>query len=217
MIALALGTIATAVIGAGMADLRLARAEMRQTRIEAGLASAHAAAIQPLLVQSPSKRLRWSATSDLGSIDVLAEAESSKLAMASAVDLNDAELARFGVADADKLRARLRSLAVGKAPEALAVGDLDVARLWRACAGSMISPYGRGKALPRLTATSSPGGGQAAALTGEVWRVRVAAPGGWSEDRLVRLTGDENHPAAILERRLSRTTSGGEPCADLIG
>lgn len=216
MIALALGLIATAVIGAGMADLKLARAEMRQTRVETGLASAHAAAIGPLLIQSPSRRLRWPATSDLGAVEVLAEAESSKLALVSAVDLDDADLARFGVADPEKLRARLRSLAVGKAPEALALGDLDVAQLWRACAGSMISPYGRGKAL-QLTATGSPGGGQAAALAGEVWRVRVEAPGGWSEERLVRLTGDENRPAAILERRLSRTTSGGEPCADLIG
>lgn len=213
--ALALGIVATAVVGVGVADLRLARADARATKVELGLAGAQVAAVGALLTRASAPRLRWRASSDLGTVTVLAEAEARKLSLGSAAALDDDALGRLGVTDAEGLRRRLRAIAQTKGAPALSLDALDSGPLWRACASMLISPYGRGRTL-QAAAPVEPQPTQAPSPPGSVWRMRVSGPSGWSEDRIVRLTGDEHRPAAVLERRLSKTSSGGEPCAAVI-
>ncbi|MFZ4608075.1 MAG: hypothetical protein ACOYM5_17665, partial [Caulobacter sp.] len=126
----------------------------------------------------------------------------------------DGELLGLGGASIGAIRARLRALALSGA-DASEIPRLAAAPLWRACAPSLMSPYGQATALS-LPASAQPAPGRFAWRAGEVWRLRALAPDGWADDRIVRLTGDSQHPAAIIERVLVRGQRGGEPCGIFI-
>lgn len=214
MIALALSVVVSAVVGASLTDLRASRAAMDRTRTETALDGALQVAIVGLLESGGNSRLRWMVPTPLGAVEVLAEPEAEKLALVTAADLEGGEFPGLGETDMAAIRPRLRALALSGG------GAADVARLygsplWRACASSVISPYGRATSLS-LSEAAAPATGRFSWRAGEVWRLRALSPDGWADDRIVRLTGDAQRPAAIVERVLVRGQRGGEPCRAII-
>ena len=135
-------------------------------------------------------RLRWSLSALAGHVDVLAEPEAAKAGYAVAAELTDGELAKLGVADPTAFRARLNG--ESSSDGVIPIQDLDAAALWQACAPSLISRYGQSETLA-LAAPQAPNARRFAWRAGNVWRIRVASPDGWSDDRLVRFTGDTLH------------------------
>lgn len=212
--ALALSLVVSAVMGASLTDLRAARAALERTRAEASLDGAQQVAAAALLNSGALTRLRWHVPTSLGAVEILAEPEAPKLGLSAAADLADGELLTLASGGAGSIRPRLRALALSGASSA-DVARLGATPLWRACAASLISPYGQGQSLTLLSA-SPPSGGRFSWRAGEVWRLRALSPDGWADDRIVRLTGDAEHPAAIIERVLVRGQKGGEPCGVLI-
>ncbi len=216
IIALALALAASAVMASALSALREARADGERLRAAYGLEAAQTQALTTLLAQRKPGRYRWQVDSPVGPVEVLAEPEQPKLSVKAAADLDDATLARLGVSDPERLRARLVALAAGLGGEG-SVAQADPAPLWQACAPSLISAFGTADVAPVLAAATTPGPGRFDWRAGEVWRLRLISARGWAEDRIVRLTGDERDPAAVIERRLFHDTPGGEPCASLFG
>jgi hypothetical protein len=213
VICLTLAMTVSAAVAASVAELRSARAELRQAEAEYAVAGTQARALE-ILAHSPSGgRLAWRFPAEGGEASVLAEPEETKLAPAQAALLEDAHLKRFGVTDAAALRTRLAALSKNSVT-AVALDAADAAPGWRACAASAISASGQGRKLAVGPATA-PEAEAGAHHAGETWRLRISL-GGWTEDRVVRLTGDQFQPAAIVERRLYRG-EGGEQCESLIG
>jgi hypothetical protein len=207
---LAIALMAAAVMTAGVSELRFARADLRRSQADYALAGAQTRAALSVLQAGNSGRLLWSPT---GAAEALAEPEAAKLDLAHAVQLDDATLAKFGVSDAGPLRDRLAAL--GRADAAEIVGA-DAAPLWRACARSVISPYGSASKLQLATASSPAASTGMQWRIGEVWRIRVVLAGGWVDDRVVRFTGDPNQPAAVVERRMTRGEQEGNRCDALF-
>ncbi len=214
MVSLAIALVATAVTATSVAELRLARTDLRRMQAEYGLAGAETLAAMTVLESRQAGRLRWRFSTDLGPVEALAEPEAAKLGYGAAADLDDGSLARLGVGDPARVRAKLRGLALTKTAALTALRDADLSPRWRDCAASAISPVGQGSKLG-VPAPAEPQGSGSAWHAGEVWRIRVSAAG-WTEDRLVRFTGSEDHPAAIIDRRLVRGEET-EKCETLIG
>lgn len=215
MIALSLSLVAAATVSAGVSSLRLARKELGRAQVVMTLNAAHSETLTILLTQASGPRLRWTIATGKGPVDILAERETIKLPLKDAASLSDEQFSKLDVVDAERLRARLRGLSVGGSSEALDLVDLDTSAKWRACAASMISVYGRGARFaapevktPSPTLTPTP--------PGDVWRVRASSGGLWFDERVVRLTGDVHHPAAIVERRSGRSVSAQVQCGEVI-
>lgn len=212
--ALALSLMVSAVMGASLTDLRVSRAALARTRTEANLDGVQQAAVVAVLETGQATRLRWFIPSAEGPVEVLAEPEAAKLSLVAAADLADGELLGLGGSSIASIKSRLRALALSSA-DASDVARLAAMPLWRACAPSLMSPYGQAADLSLLQA-GQPATGRFAWRAGEVWRLRALSPDGWADDRIVRLTGDAEHPAAIVERVLVRGQRGGEPCRIFI-
>jgi hypothetical protein len=204
-ISLAIALMATAVTTAAIGELRLSHADLSRTQADYMLAGVQSQAELGLISTSSNGRLRWSGP---GVAEILAEPEASKLDIAHAAQLDDATLAKLGVIDPDRLLPRLATL--GDA-NAAAIAAADASPAWRACARSIVSPYGTAAKL-RFAQAASPTGSGPQWRIGEVWRIRVVLADGWVDDRIVRFTGDLNHPAAIVERQLARGKQEGDQC-----
>ncbi len=218
-VSMALALVATAVTGSAIAELKLARSDYERGQVESRLDGAQAAAVLTVISGGPSTRMRWTVPSGDEVIDILAEPEAPKLRLASAADLDGATLAELAVTDAGELKARLKQLAASLAADQDLV-SADASPIWRACARSLIAVHGN-SAKPPVLKARAPIQGQLTWRIGEVWRVRVTggAQGAgarptdrWTDDRIVRFTGDAEHPAAIVDRRFSRAAKGADPC-----
>jgi hypothetical protein len=214
MIALALSLVVTAVVGASLTDLRLSRTAFDRGRAEVALDGVQELAALAILRDGPPHRLRWFIESNIGPVEVLAEPEAAKLSTREAADLDDTALLWLGAGEPERVRSRLRAMALGGA-DARDLARVDPSPRWRGCAASLISPYGQSDGLS-LERAVPPQAGRFAWRAGEVWRLRARSADGWTDDRIVRLVGDPEHPAAIIERVLARGQAGGEPCAALI-
>lgn len=212
--ALALSLVVSAVMGASLTDLRRSRAALARTRTEATLDGVQQVAVLAVLETGQSARLRWFVPTEEGPVEVLAEPEAPKLGLIAAADLADGDLLGLGGGAVSSIQARLRALALSGAGAA-DIAELAATPLWRACAPSLISPYGQADQLA-LSPAWQPATGRFSWRAGEVWRLRALSPDGWADDRIVRLTGDAEHPAAIIERVLVRGQRGGEPCRIFI-
>lgn len=212
IVSLALGLMATALLGVSLEQLRLSRGDLARDKVMFALAGAQNVAAVVLMQVGDQPRLRWTVSATGDPVRMLAEDETKKLALAAAANLDAEVLTRLEIRDAGPLRQRLQALA---ASQGLAVADADTAPLWRACAPSLISFYGQAAKPPRLTA-QTPLAVAGASHVGEIWRLR-AQLGDWADDRLVRLTGDPGHPVAIVTRRLTRSGKGDAPCDALFG
>lgn len=213
VVSLALALIASAVTLNSIMELRLARADLDRVTADYALAGAQQAAVLALLSAKQDAPLRWTQATTAGPVTVLAEPQAQKLTPVVAASLGGVILARFALADPAAVSGRLRALpAYGSDFD---VETADTAPLWRACARSMISPYGAGKTAGGFSPVA-PAPGPIVWRIGETWRVRVAASNGWVDDRIVRFTGDASHPAAVVERRLRRTSQGESACDKVL-
>lgn len=159
---------------------------------------------------------RWRSPAGEGDVEVLAEPEAAKLSLAAAAEgLDEQVIRRLGVIDSRGMRDRLRQLAEHRGVTVEQMLAVDRAPLWRACGASLASPYGLSETAGRGTPTA-PGAGAARSRAGELWRLRTISRSGWSDDRLVRFTGDARKPVAVVERRFSRAGSRTERCAAIL-
>jgi hypothetical protein len=207
---LALAILAIASVEAGMANLGQARAGLERAQAEWSLAGGQQRAQLIMLTTTGDEVIQESIPTDKGTMDVLAEAEAPKLAIAAAADLDDQSLRRLGATDAEGVRGELAALSRGRNAW-LAIRNLDPSAEWRRCVLSFISPFGTAIALPDGKAGARPGLAPPLRV-GQVWRIRVSDQSGWADDRLVRFTGDRRHPAATIERALSHGAHLGGSC-----
>jgi hypothetical protein len=208
-VSMGLAMVAAGLIVASVAELRRTRAELEKTKIEDALHEAQVRAVLVLLQNSASGRLSWNVDTDLGQARILAEPEYAKASFGKAAAADDKVLEQLGVEDPDELKFRLSQTAPTLGDQAWLVG-LDSAVLWRACAPSLISRYGQGEALT-LARASVPTSQGFSWRPGEVWRLR-ATLNGWADDRIVRLTGDDQSPAEIIERHMLHTQGEDDRC-----
>lgn len=210
-VSLALAITVTAVMVRSGTELRRARADFERTRAEYALDGAAAAAEITLLQARPAQRFAWEITVDGASYNALVEAEAPKLALSSSAALNGSMLAKMGVRDAPELQLRLPELGQHGA-RASDIVSADNAAGWRSCGRSLISPWGLQTTLHLAHTTTPSSAGQGVQL-GSIWRIQTTSATGFTDDRVVRFTGDPTHPAAVVERRLYRaTTNKGDTC-----
>jgi len=214
VVSLALALSVAALAASGVAELRAARADMRRMQAQYALGGAQVMAGQTVNSDSQGKRLIWRFDTAAGPVDALAEPEAAKLDYQGAASLDDAVLAPLGVRDAAALRARLGDLARRRAGTLTLLAAAAAAPDWRRCAASLVSRVGRAEILA-FPAAIAPAPRPGASHAGEVWRVRTSL-GSWTEDRIVRFTGDLNHPAAIIDRRFYKA-EGRDRCETLLG
>ncbi|WP_312165809.1 hypothetical protein [Phenylobacterium sp.] len=202
VISLALALVVGAGMARALAELRITRAELSRTQEEYKLAAAHNGAMLMIATSARPPPYRWTIATLGAAVDILAEPEHTKLGLGAVSDLSDEELTRFGV-DPIQLRSRLAGMSLVTGD--VWVSDADAGATWRACAPSVISPFGRAGALPAHVYSEPEGGKQDGFWrAGEVWRIRAVSPEGWADERIVRLTGNGLRPGAIIARRLSR-------------
>jgi hypothetical protein len=214
VISLAIALVATAVTARALTTLRLSRADLDRVRAESRLDGAQLSASLVVLAQTTSQRLSWDMQADAEPYEVIAEPEAVKLNAAALSITEDAALQALGAADPDRVRDQLKR---ASSISTLSEDDLalaDPSPVWRGCAGSIISSYGRAdKAfVPRAVAPAFPTDLTEGSRAGEIWRIRVADQRGWTDERIVRLTGQADHPTVILDRRFYRRAKGGDPC-----
>ncbi len=215
VLCVAVASVAAAMTGRALGELRLAHADLRRMQAEYDLDGAQLAAGAGVVRSRVPGPYLWTFATDNGWVETLAEPEVKKIGPATAAALSDAELSAFGVADAAALRARLQAQRV--AAEPVAVAALDPAPLWQACAPSIVSPYG-GADHVNYIAPQAPGPGPdpQSWRIGETWRIRVTTSAGWRDDRIVRFTGDAHHPVAVVSRQLTRPAGESTPCPSLL-
>jgi len=208
--ALSMGVISVHLVA--QQELINARNALERSRVEAELDGVLLLAAAQVIADGRPGRYRWTVAGDKGPIEILAEPEAVKLSLTEAAKLTDEDLAHLGATAPDALRARLRALAAGgRAP----VSSLEGSALWRLCAPSLLSRYGRGKTLA-LSETVSPAVARADWRAGEEWRLRAVTQDGWTDDRVVRFTGEPQRPTGTIERRLVRDGARGEACGAFI-
>jgi len=216
MVSLAIVLVAVALTASGVSGLRLARVDLDRAVDELALDAGQQAATSSLLATGSGARFAWAVSVPGGAARVLAESEAAKFGLADIAGLDDATLRKLGVTDASALHARLTGLASAGAAQELNLASADVSPLWRGCARSAISPYGSAKTLtlPKATAPTS---GPFTGHPGEVWRILVTSTDGWTDERVVRFTGDRYDPWGIVYRRFYRGGQGAYRCEAALG
>ena len=215
LICASLAAVTAGVMGLTVAELRRSRAALAQTQDEYALAGAQTLAAAALMQTNETRRFQWSLDAGQGQIEVIAEPEAQKASYRAAAAWDEQTLARLGVRDAASLRQSLSRLD-GAPPARQWLGRLDSAPLWRACAQSVISPFGRGEALG-LQAAKAPAATGDNGRVGEIWRIRAAKADGWADDRLIRFTGDPDRPVAAIQQQFGRTGIKEGACEAAIG
>jgi hypothetical protein len=213
---LALALIVSAMTARSLQFLNLAHADLERSRQQAILDGAHFEAAAEIVRSRIAGPYHWGFNSGSGLMDVVAEPEADKLTLQAASALPDSALSALGILDPADFKARVAAAAAD--PANANVGALDAAPAWRACGASVVSPLGQQQSftfLPR----QKPGDGPNPASwhIGEAWRVHIATLDGWSDDRIVRFTGDAQRPAAVVARVLKKDRDSGGACDDLLG
>jgi hypothetical protein len=215
VLSLALALIGSATVTRSVQLLALCRTEFARTREAFVMDGAQLAAAAAVIRSGRDGPYRWALASELGWIEVAAEAEAEKLSFTAAVQLGDDVFRAFGVAEPDLLRARLADAATQDRPPP--VGELDGAPAWRACAASFVSPAGLADVfVPASPREPGPGPRPVSWRVGEAWRVQVTTPAGWRDERIVRFTGDAGHPVAVASRWVRKGTKGGVECETTV-
>jgi hypothetical protein len=211
---LALALIATVSVQRGATVLRLSRVDLQRRQMEYALDGAQLSAAATVIRSGAGGPYHWSLASDVGWLDALAERESDKVDLGHAAQLDDQIFQALGVSDIAELKVRLAAAAARPSAD---IASLDSAKLWRACAPSLISPFG-GKAQLQPHDMQQPHMGDLtpAWRVAELWRMQVTTGTGWRDERIVRFTGDAVHPAAVVSRRLSRGNGGQGQCEAIL-
>jgi hypothetical protein len=211
-ISLALGIIATAVVTASVTALKLERSDYERVQTRYALEGAQAQAALDLMGSHSQGPVTWQVSFEDARFEAIAEPELTKLSLKAAAKLPDAAFARWGVRSPSDLKSRLAALATLKRQVTGAIAPADTATTWRLCARSAISAYGMAAAAPTApTTTLALGGG--GGRTGQLWRIRLAAPSGWVDDRIVRFTGSMRRPVAVPAQWFGRGAALGDRCS----
>lgn len=211
---LALGLMATALVQQAAAEYNFARSDLVRSQSEYALAAAQQSAALTVLTSAGAGPFHWRLQDGFRGSDVIAEPERLKLALASAATVDEGQFERLGVKDARALKVRLVQLATFRKVSGDQIEALDSAQVWRSCARSLISSDGASDRLPLRQAVEPEPGAQTFHV-GELWRMVVRLPNGWSDERLVRFTGNPSRPMATVERRLGRRRAQSTRC-DLL-
>ncbi len=200
---------ATALIDMSWTELKLARTDFAKAQIETALGGAEQLAAVSLLSGGNRGVVHLNELVGGRTVQILAEPEMLKASVTAVVSMDDRVFAPLGVPDPQGLKDRLKTLTIAQAigPE---LEQVDVSQQWRACARSLISPFGLGDVLKSLPVGDASDG--SAAPVGQLWRVRASDESGWVDDRVMRLTGDNVHPAATLRRRFWKQDRKGVRC-----
>lgn len=215
-VSLAVALLAGALVLRGVGALKLARADYRRAQAEYALSGQHLLAATKVLNSSGAGRLAWSATGLDGlDVTVLAEPEGPKLSLAAAAALEDKPLVLLGAVDPHQARGRLARLdPASAAPDQVEAADTSAG--WRACAASVISPWG-GADVMRLGPVQAPNREPGGARAGQIWRIRATTSDGWTDERIVRLVGQAETPNAVIWRRFGHGSGKGVACDKIIG
>lgn len=210
-VSLAIALIVTAMMARAVMDLRLARADFRKTQAEYELDGAQLLAVLRVLSGVADGRLTWTEQLPNGEpVTILAEPEYRKLGLEAGSVLEDAALIGLGVSNPAGVREGLTRLSPATAlPDEIV--DLDAGRVWRLCAPNALSPWGQATQLT-LPPTTAPVAQTELARVGQVWRFVATSKDGWSDDRIVRLIGQDDRPSAVIWRRLTRRGKGQQTC-----
>jgi hypothetical protein len=214
VLSVGLALIVSALVARNVEMLYLSKADLERDRQEFGLDGAHFIAASTIVRHGEPGPFRWTVTTDVGHAEVIAEFEADKIALSAAHQADD-EFEYLHVADAVALKARLT--AAGEAAPIASIASLDASPLWQKCADSVFSAYGDKTHLAAV-AYHSPGtvASEPAWHIGEAWRVRITTSAGWRDERIVRFTGDPQHPAATVHRDFGRVTGGGDQCEEIL-
>jgi len=205
---LAVSLVVSAMMARNVAALRQARTDFDRTRAAYALAGAQQRAAIRMLERGDGDRLSWAETSDVGSVSILAEREDAKASLQTAATAPASTWEHLSLRDAGSLSLRLEQ-AAGRPLNPAQLEAMDASPLWRACAASVVSGFGRGGVVA-LPPAGSPTGAATAHL-GEAWRLRASVDG-FADDRIVRFSGRKEHAAAVVWRRFYRLNDMGGKC-----
>ena len=215
VLSLAVALMASALVSRGVLLLRMTRADLDKVQVEYAMSGAQLEATASVVRSGVSGPFHWTASTDQGAVEVVAEREADKLSLEAAAGLDPAIFERFGVHDTEGLRTRLAEAAQSNG--FVDVETLDAAVLWRTCAARLASPYGVKTDYAYTPAVEPANVGKPALWrVGEEWRIKVTTATGWRDDRIVRFTGDARHPAAVVMRKVSRGDGEGGRCTELL-
>jgi hypothetical protein len=214
-VSLAMAMVATGLMVRAVADLKRARADHARTQARYALDGAHLLAARRMADGMDPRRAAWSlSVPGAGSVGVLAEPESAKLGLEAAGQADPGLLSALGAREAVAA-----SVALGRLSAATAtpkdVEAADAGPVWRACAPSVISPWGLAQA-PSLPRAGPPTSNTGVMRRGEVWRVVATTSEGWRDERIVRLVGRPERPATVIWRRISRRSDKDQGCGVII-
>jgi len=214
VLCLGFAMIAAALAARGLHGLALARTELERSRLAATLDGAQLLAAATVIRSGAAGPFAWRLSSEQGWLRAEAEREADKAGLAAAAEAEDLFEA-LGVADRAALQGRLAAAATAARPVDIAALD---AAAWRSCASGVVSQMGEAQAVTYVGAAAPTTAPQRPAdwRIGEVWRIQVATPAGWRDERIVRFTGDARRPVAIVARRLTRAAGDGAECATLL-
>lgn len=215
VLSLCCALICAAFVARGVMNLRLSQAQLIRNQQALALDGAALWAETTIIRNGDSGPFRWSLTLEGVETEILAEPEAHKVGMAAAANLPNAIFMALGVNDIAALRDRLSGSVLPV--DGPGVAGLDVAPNWAGCAPSAVSAFGKLEHLA-YRPPSAPDAvvDPPAWRIGEVWRLRITTSAGWRDDRIVRFTGDPQHPAAVVSRAFTRVGSGGGKCDDLL-
>lgn len=206
VISLAMATIAVAVQARAISALHASQADYVQSAAELRLDGAQqltATALARGTLTSPQDtKLQLGGAA----VDAEVQPEAAKLGLASAATLEPASLTALGASSPNQARAGLSRLASLGDADPADLRSLDPSPRWKACGPAAISAYGAG------LGAAPPLGANAVAHGGEVWRIAAWDGWGWTDDRLVRVTGDDDAPVRVIFRSFYRNTKGRPAC-----
>lgn len=212
VLSMAIALVVAGSMAVAGAELRAARRDLERVQRDAWFDSVHLRAAYQVATTAGPGRIGWRDSWDGSDYDVLAEPEASKAtARGASTNWDDAVFRALGVSP-DRVRPLLASSSSRQRADLL---EIDPAPTWRFCILSLISPIGSGSAVD----LEPPRGPETAEIdwrTGQVWRVRIRAADGWTDDRLVRWSGDGRAPAYVIDRQLYRLRESSVPCESIV-
>lgn len=211
LICLVLATTVSAVMAYALHARRLADASLERAKAELALDGAHILAAAGISKNLHGGRLFWTEGQGEQVFTILAEPEFDKLKAAD-VKAGSPAIVQLGATNPDKIVAEIAGAIA--ADQARSFAGMDPAPLWRRCADSVLSFFGEAEEV-QLSPPRPPDTEGLRIHVGEVWRVRVSAQG-WSDDRIVRITGSALAPISNIRRTFGRDAVGGEPCGELM-
>lgn len=212
VLSMAIALVVAGSMAVAGADLQAARRELRRVQQEAWFDSVHLRATYQVATTAGADRIAWQDSWGGTGYQVLAETETSKASLhVAASNWDDAAFRALGV-DPERVRPLLTGFSSRERAEIL---EIDPAPTWRSCILSLVSVLGTDSA-PDPVAPVAPGASEVDWRTGQVWRIRIRGADGWTDDRLVRWSGDGRAPVYVIDRQLYRLRESRVPCESIV-